>query len=54
MNNRDVNDWQVAGIERTVASMDGGESVAHEQVEGWVRSWGGRKELPAPKGKCKG
>ena len=45
----DVNEWQVAGIKGAMASMDRGEGVAHEQVKEWVRSWGGRKERPAPK-----
>jgi RHH-type rel operon transcriptional repressor/antitoxin RelB len=45
----DVNEWQIAGIKRAMQSLDHGEGVAHEQVEEWVRSWGGRKERPAPK-----
>jgi len=45
----DVNEWQISGIKQAVASMDRGEGVAHEQVKEWVRSWGGRKERPAPK-----
>ncbi len=45
----DVNEWQIAGIKGAMASMDRGEGVAHEQVKQWVRSWGGRKERPAPK-----
>lgn len=45
----DVNEWQIAGIKRAIALLDRGEGVAHEQVTKWVRSWGGRKELPAPR-----
>jgi RHH-type rel operon transcriptional repressor/antitoxin RelB len=45
----DVNEWQIAGIKGAMASMDRGEGVAHEQVKQWVRSWGGRKQRPAPK-----
>ena len=45
----DVNEWQIAGIRRAMTSMDRGEGIAHEQVKEWVRSWGGRKERPAPK-----
>ena len=45
----DVNEWQIAGIKRAMTSMDRGEGIAHEQVKEWVRSWGGRKERPAPK-----
>jgi RHH-type rel operon transcriptional repressor/antitoxin RelB len=35
----DVNKWQVAGIERAIASVDRGEGVAHERVADWVASW---------------
>jgi len=45
----DVNEWQIAGIKQAIVSLDRGEGVAHEQVTDWVRSWGSRKELPAPK-----
>jgi RHH-type transcriptional regulator, rel operon repressor / antitoxin RelB len=45
----DVNEWQIAGIKRAMQSLDRGEGIAHEQVREWVRSWGGRKERPAPK-----
>ncbi len=45
----DVNEWQIAGIKQAIVSMDRGEGVAHEQVTEWVRSWGTRKERPAPK-----
>jgi len=45
----DVNEWQIAGIKRAMKSLDRGEGIAHEQVSEWVRSWGGRKERPAPK-----
>ncbi len=45
----DINEWQIAGIKRAMVSLDRGEGIAHEQVEQWVRSWGGAKERPAPK-----
>ena len=45
----DLNEWQVAGIQKAVASLDRGEGVAHEQVKEWVSSWGRTKERPAPK-----
>lgn len=45
----DLNEWQVAGIQKAVASLDRGEGVAHEHVKKWVRSWGRTKERPAPK-----
>ena len=45
----DANEWQIAGIKRAMASLDRGEGLAHDEVRAWVRSWGGRKEHPAPK-----
>jgi predicted transcriptional regulator len=45
----DLNEWQVAGIEKAVASLDRGEGIAHERVKEWVRSWGSKKEWPVPK-----
>jgi len=48
-----VNEWQVAGIKQAMASMDRGEGVPHEQVRKWVRSWGSRKERPAPRSRRK-
>lgn len=45
----DVNEWQVAGIKRAMASMDRGEGVPHEQVKQWVRSWGSGRERPIPR-----
>jgi predicted transcriptional regulator len=45
----DVNEWQISGIKQAIASLDRGEGIAHKRVEQWVRSWGGRNELPAPK-----
>jgi RHH-type transcriptional regulator, rel operon repressor / antitoxin RelB len=46
----DVNEWQVVGINRAMASLDRGKGIAHERVSAWVASWETRKERPAPKG----
>ena len=45
----DVNEWQVAGVRKAVASLDRGESVSQQQVKAWVTSWGGKRERPLPK-----
>ena len=45
----DVNEWQIAGIKRAMQSLDRVGDVPHEQVEQWVRSWGSRRERPAPR-----
>jgi RHH-type rel operon transcriptional repressor/antitoxin RelB len=45
----DVNEWQVAGVKRAIASLDRSEGVSHQEVENWVNSWGRKRERPAPK-----
>jgi RHH-type transcriptional regulator, rel operon repressor / antitoxin RelB len=45
----DVNEWQVAGVKRAIASLDRGEGFAHKEVKGWVSSWDHKSERPAPK-----
>ena len=45
----DVNEWQVAGIRKAIASLDRGGNIPHEQVKAWVKSWGGKRERPVPK-----
>jgi len=45
----DVNEWQVAGVKRAMASLDRGDGVAHKEVENWVNSWGRKRERPVPK-----
>jgi RHH-type rel operon transcriptional repressor/antitoxin RelB len=32
----DVNEWQVAGVKRAIASLDRGEGVSHQDVSGRV------------------
>jgi RHH-type transcriptional regulator, rel operon repressor / antitoxin RelB len=49
----DVNEWQVAGIRKAMATLDRGESVPHEQVKAWVNSWGNKHERPAHKRSAK-
>ena len=45
----DVNEWQVAGVKRAMASLDRGDGVPHQEVKDWVNSWGRRRERTAPK-----
>jgi RHH-type transcriptional regulator, rel operon repressor / antitoxin RelB len=45
----EINEWQVAGIKRAIASLDRGEGIPQDQVENWVASWGSANERPAPK-----
>ncbi len=45
----EINEWQVAGIRRAIASLDRGEGIPHDEVKDWVASWGSANEKPAPK-----
>ncbi len=45
----DTNEWQVAGIQKALSSLDRGKGIAHARVSDWVASWETRKERPAPK-----
>jgi predicted transcriptional regulator len=45
----DLNEWQVAGIQKAIVSLDRGEGVTHERVKEWISSWGSKKERPVPK-----
>jgi RHH-type transcriptional regulator, rel operon repressor / antitoxin RelB len=42
----DLNEWQVAGIQKAMVSLDRGEGVPHERVKEWVSSWDRKKERP--------
>ncbi len=45
----DVQEWQLAGIEKALASLDRGEGVPHEDVKAWAASLGTEKERAVPK-----
>ena len=42
-----VQEWQIAGIEKAMASADSGQLISHEDVADWIASLGGDDELPA-------
>ena len=44
----EINEWQVAGIKRAIASLDRGEGIPHESVKDWVASWDSANEKPVP------
>jgi RHH-type rel operon transcriptional repressor/antitoxin RelB len=46
----DTNEWQVAGIQKALSSLDRGKGIPHARVSEWIASWETRKERPAPKG----
>lgn len=45
----DVNEWQVAGVRRAMASLDRGDGVPHQEAKDWINSWGRKRERTAPK-----
>jgi RHH-type rel operon transcriptional repressor/antitoxin RelB len=45
----EVNEWQVTGIKRAIASLDRGEGFPHDLVKDWVASWGNANEKPVPR-----
>jgi RHH-type transcriptional regulator, rel operon repressor / antitoxin RelB len=45
----DVNEWQVEGIKKAIASLDQGGGVPHADVKKWVESWGIKREREIPK-----
>lgn len=36
----DLHEWQVAGIEKAIVSIDANGGVDHGDVKAWVASWG--------------
>jgi RHH-type transcriptional regulator, rel operon repressor / antitoxin RelB len=45
----DINDWQIAGVEGAIASLERGKGIPRQRVKEWVASWETRKEQRAPK-----
>jgi RHH-type transcriptional regulator, rel operon repressor / antitoxin RelB len=45
----DLNEWQVTGVQKAVASLDRGEGIPHQRVKEWVNSWGSKRERSATK-----
>lgn len=45
----ELNEWQVSGIKRAIASLDRGERIPHEMVKDWIELWGSANEKPVPK-----
>ena len=40
--------WQLDEIAAGLDDIDQGRTVEHDEVAGWLRSWGGRHERQAP------
>ena len=44
-----TNEWQVAGIKDALVSVEHEGTIAHEDMEAWINSWGTESELTPPK-----
>ena len=44
----DEQEWQIAAIREGVKDAAEGRVISHEKVSRWLRSWGKKRELPAP------
>jgi predicted transcriptional regulator len=45
----ELEERQIEGIKKALASVDKGLGVSHDDVEAWVVSWNTDDELPTPK-----
>ena len=41
-------EWKLKEIQAGLAEAEAGETVSHEKVVSWLRSWGTGNELPPP------
>ena len=42
-------EWQLGELQAGIAELDSGESVSHEKVSHWLKSWGKHGETKAPR-----
>ena len=42
-------EWQLGEIHKGINELDSGQSVSHEKVSKWLKSWGNAGEIKAPK-----
>ena len=45
----EINEWQIAGVQRAIKSLEAGKGVSHQEVKDWVMSWGSGDVLSMPK-----
>ena len=45
----DSEEWQLGELQAGIAELDGGQTVSHEKVAKWLRSWGKPSESSAPR-----
>jgi predicted transcriptional regulator len=42
-------EWQLGEIHAGISELDSGQTVSHEKVSKWLKSWGTRGEIRAPR-----
>lgn len=45
----EAEEWQIGEIQAGIAELDSGQSVSHEKVSKWLRSWGKPGKSAAPR-----
>lgn len=45
----DSEEWQLGEIHKGIEDLDAGQTVSHEKVTTWLRSWGKAGERKAPR-----
>jgi predicted transcriptional regulator len=45
----EAEEWQLGEIEAGMAELDRGQSISHERVSTWLRSWGSKVERKPPR-----
>ena len=44
----ETEEWQLGEIQAGMAELNAGDTVSHDKVSKWLRSWGKRRETKAP------
>ncbi len=42
-------EWQLGEVQAGIADLEEGEEVSHERVAKWLKTWGKRGEMKAPR-----
>jgi RHH-type transcriptional regulator, rel operon repressor / antitoxin RelB len=42
-------EWQLGELQAGITELDSGQTVSHEKVENWLKSWGKSGESKAPR-----
>jgi predicted transcriptional regulator len=45
----EAEEWQLGEIQTAIAELEQGKGVSHENVSRWLKTWGSKRELKAPR-----